>query len=89
MYELKTYDNVPDWIKQLKSGDKVMIYFPRRRRVEYSEVVSNYIPDSSDYMAILTVNYKINKIVKVDELLYDNYTAVCDSDNCWNAFQIV
>lgn len=88
MYDIKTYDNVPSWVKSLQAGDKIMIYFPRRRQVSYSEVISNFIPNSSELLAILTVNYKINKFEKLDELLYDNYSDVCDSDDCWKAFQI-
>lgn len=89
MQEIKTYSNIPDWIKNLKSGDKVVVYFPRRKQISYSEVISNYIPKSSDYLAILSVTYKINQFDKFDELLYDNYLGEIDNEYSWNIYPII
>ena len=89
--EIKTYSNIPTWIKELKSGDRFVVYFPRRRQISYSEVISNHIPSSSEYLAILSVTYKIDKFDKFDELLYDNYLGQTEieHEDGWNAYQIM
>ncbi len=88
-YDIKTYDNVPSWVKNLKIGEYIMVYFPRKKRIVYSEVLSNVIPQSSDYFAILTIKYKINNLEMLDELLYDNYLGESEADTSWKAYQIM
>lgn len=87
--EIKTYNNIPNWIKELKSGDRIVVYFPRRRQISYSEVISNHIPSSSDYLAILSITYKIDQFDKFDELIYDNYLGEAENENSWNAYPII
>ena len=89
MRELNPYVDVPTWVKTLKSGDSFMVYFPRRQQVSYSKVVSNFIPVSTEMLAIITISYKFNNIETTEELLYDNYSTITESDNSWSAFQII
>lgn len=89
MYELKTYDSVPSWIKDLTSGDTVIIYFPRRKQISQSLVISNYVPKTTEHLAILTVLYKIDAVERVEELLYDNYYTLNYSEDSWNAYNII
>jgi hypothetical protein len=89
MGQLKTYSDIPCWIKELVAGNTLILYFPRRNQVIYSRVISNFMPKSSEYLAILTVCYSVNGIEKIEELLYDNYYINQESDNSWKAFQIM
>jgi hypothetical protein len=89
-YPIKTYENIPSWIKKLSPGENIMVYFPRKISIVHSKVVSNIIPKSSDYFAILTVSYKLDNIEHQTELLYDDYYMnEPDTDASWSAYQIM
>lgn len=83
------YSNVPDWVKNLKIGEDLVIYFPRQSNIVYAHVTDNIVPKDPDYLAILTINYKVDSVEKNEELLYDNYSNEDASQSCWYAYQIM
>lgn len=80
--------NAPEWIKELKVGDTIVVCFPYTGNLIFAEVIQNY-PGNFNYantFGTLTVKYTWNKIERTEDLLYDDYSNSVDFQNNWYAY---
>lgn len=75
---------VPAWVKELKSKDEILLYFPYTANNCYAE----FIEFITDWTPGIRVQYIDKGKVKSDELLYENYKNEPDSYDNWIAYRI-
>lgn len=73
----------PDWIKTLKLLDEVLLYFPYTGNNQHAQFAGHL----ESWQQGIRVQYAWKGKIKVDELLYRNYTSDGSSYNNWIAYQ--
>jgi hypothetical protein len=76
-------NNIPQWIKELKPGQELVISFPNSSNAVMAEVVENYPYNDYVELGTITVRYTWNGVVRDEDLLYDDYGKDIKNTNSW------
>lgn len=83
--------NTPEWITKLVEGEQIVVCFPYTGNIIYAKVIQN-CPNNNiipSMLGTLTVKYTWNKVERVEDLLYDDYSNSVDFQNNWYAYCVV
>lgn len=87
-----TMSNAPEWIKNLHSGDTIVVCFPYTGNTIIAEVINNS-PDSfsshTNTFGSLTVKYTWKNVERNEDLLYSDYSQNVEFQNNWYAFCLI
>ena len=83
--------NAPEWITKLSKGELIVVCFPYTGNVIYAEIIQNCPNNNtmSNLFGTLTVKYTWNKVERIEDLLYDDYSSSVEFQNNWYAYFVV
>ena len=79
--------NIPEWIKNLKSRDELLLYFPYSGNYLHAEFIE-HITQWTPGIHVQYVDEK-NKKVKTYELRYEHYGTDASNWDHWIAYEMV
>jgi hypothetical protein len=81
-------NTTPQWVKDLVTGDDIVVCFPYTGNSIFAEVVKNHSkPETGSYGAI-TIRYLWKGVAREEDLLYVDYNKSEENQNNWYAYHV-